>query len=63
MSDTVPRKIKEALEDAKAATDRREAAREEHEERLTREQAAERLADIAFALTVGPTLEVTNRWC
>jgi hypothetical protein len=30
-----------------------------HEERLPREQAAERLAEIAFALTVGRTLEVT----
>jgi amphi-Trp domain-containing protein len=29
-----------------------------HEERLSREQAAERLADIAFALTVGRTLDL-----
>lgn len=30
----------------------------EHEERLPRRRAAERLADIAYALTVGETLEV-----
>lgn len=30
-----------------------------HEERLSRQRAAERLADIAYALTVGGTLEVT----
>ncbi len=30
----------------------------EHEERLPRERAAELLADIAYALTVGDTLEV-----
>jgi amphi-Trp domain-containing protein len=29
-----------------------------HEERLSRQRAAERLADIAYALTVGGTLEV-----
>ena len=29
-----------------------------HEERLSRQTAAERLADIAYALTVGGTLEV-----
>ena len=29
-----------------------------HEEQLSREQAAERLADIAFALTVGRTLDL-----
>ena len=29
-----------------------------HEERLSRRQAAERLADIAFALTAGETLEL-----
>ncbi len=29
-----------------------------HEEHLSREQAAERLADIAFALTAGGTLEL-----
>jgi amphi-Trp domain-containing protein len=29
-----------------------------HEERLSRRQAAERLADMAYALTVGGTLEV-----
>jgi amphi-Trp domain-containing protein len=30
----------------------------EHEEHLTRQQAAERLADIAYALTAGETLEL-----
>ena len=30
----------------------------EHEEQLSREQAAERLADIAFALTAGLTLDL-----
>ena len=30
----------------------------EHEERLPRRRAAERLADIAYALTMGGTLEV-----
>jgi amphi-Trp domain-containing protein len=30
----------------------------EHEERLPRQRAAERLVDIAYALTVGETLEV-----
>ena len=30
----------------------------EHEERVSRRQAAERLADIAFALTAGGTLEL-----
>ena len=29
-----------------------------HEERLSRRQAAERLADIAYALTAGETLEL-----
>jgi amphi-Trp domain-containing protein len=29
-----------------------------HEERVSRRQAAERLADIAFALTAGETLEL-----
>lgn len=29
-----------------------------HEERLSRQRAAERLADIAYALTLGGTLEV-----
>jgi amphi-Trp domain-containing protein len=29
-----------------------------HEQRLSRQQAAERLADIAFALTAGDTLEL-----
>ena len=29
-----------------------------HEERLSREQPAERLADIAYALTVGRTLDL-----
>jgi amphi-Trp domain-containing protein len=29
-----------------------------HQERLSRQRAAERLADIAYALTVGGTLEV-----
>jgi amphi-Trp domain-containing protein len=29
-----------------------------HEERLSRQRAAERLADIAYALAVGETLEV-----
>ncbi len=31
----------------------------EHEEHLSRERAAERLTDIAYALTVGGTLEVS----
>ena len=31
-----------------------------HEERVSRQQAAERLADIAFALTAGGTLELRN---
>jgi amphi-Trp domain-containing protein len=30
----------------------------EHEERVSRRQAAERLADIAYALTAGGTLEL-----
>jgi amphi-Trp domain-containing protein len=30
----------------------------DHEERVSRQQAAERLADIAFALTAGGTLEL-----
>lgn len=29
-----------------------------HEERLSRQQAAERLADLAYALSVGGTLEL-----
>jgi amphi-Trp domain-containing protein len=29
-----------------------------HEQRLTRQQAAERLADIAYALTAGDTLQL-----
>lgn len=32
----------------------------EHEERLARQQAAERLADIAYALSAGMSLELRN---
>jgi amphi-Trp domain-containing protein len=32
----------------------------EHEERISRQQAAERLADIAYALTTGGTLELRS---
>ena len=32
-----------------------------HEERLSRQQAAERLVDIAYALTAGATLELRTR--
>jgi amphi-Trp domain-containing protein len=32
-----------------------------YEERLSRQQAAERLADIAYALSVGGTLELRTR--
>jgi amphi-Trp domain-containing protein len=32
----------------------------EHEEHLSRQQAAERLVDIAYALTAGVTLELTR---
>ena len=33
----------------------------DHEERLSRQQAAERLADIAYALAAGGTLELRAR--
>jgi hypothetical protein len=32
-----------------------------YEERLSRQQAAERLADIAYALSIGGTLELRTR--
>jgi amphi-Trp domain-containing protein len=32
-----------------------------HEERVSRQQAAERLADIAYALTAGGTLELRTK--